>query len=107
MFTSASLSMMSMNDLNRPEYDIVKVGETAMMPSAPVTTSTAFFTVSVSTRVTIMLAMSAANSRSSTTLIVTVWPLLCSAFAVPSASRSASILVDDGSLRPAAMTARL
>ncbi len=99
MPTNASLSMTSKKDLNRPLYEAVKTGVTAISPSAWVTTSIAVRKAGLGNIVTRFLAMSTARSRSSITVTsagTTSW--------VAAASRSASKRVEEGTLKPAETT---
>src|ERR1700691_4117369 len=78
-----------------------------MMASASRSVVIAWPSLGVMSGVTSAVETSLASSRSSITDAVAVFPCLAASAATRSAVRSASILVDDGSLVPALITAML
>lgn len=68
---SASWSITSKNDLNRPLYEAVKIGVTAIRPSACVTASIAPRSAGPGKPATKLCAISVARSRSSITVTST------------------------------------
>lgn len=99
---SAVFSTRSKNDLNRPLYEAVNTGVTAIRPSAPVTAESASSRAADGKPDTRWPAMSTARSRSSITRTSTARSCAASSCSrVAAASRSASSRVEDGLLRPA------
>ena len=78
-----------------------------MMPSAPARMPIAFPSFGVTSWEVSAVVMSAAISRSSSTLTVTSCPWLAASAATRCAAWSASSRVDEGSLVPALTTTRL